>query len=131
MAKSPQDGPDPIDVAVGARIKIRRAEQGLSQLELGTRMGLSPQQIQKYEGGLNRISASMLVRAARALDCPATQLLGQAQENAPDAELLALLAMNGAVELLRLFAQIPDADTRNSLLSITRGIVRGGARRAG
>jgi transcriptional regulator with XRE-family HTH domain len=74
MTKS---APDPVDVYVGARIRQRRLKLGLSQSELAARLGkegrkggLSFQQVQKYERGANRVSASMLVRASQALDIP-------------------------------------------------------------
>ena len=60
--------PDPIDVHVGARIRLRRKQIGISQAQLGEALGLTFQQIQKYEKGQNRISASMMVRAAQKLD---------------------------------------------------------------
>ena len=64
------DGPDPIDVHVGGRIRLRRTLMGLSQTGLGEVIGLTFQQVQKYERGANRVSASMLYRIAEALDVP-------------------------------------------------------------
>ena len=57
-------GPDPIDVAVGARIRNRRLWLGLSQTQLADALGVTFQQVQKYERGANRVSASMLVKSA-------------------------------------------------------------------
>jgi transcriptional regulator with XRE-family HTH domain len=125
-------GPNPIDVAVGARLRIRRQELGMSQSTLGEYLGITFQQVQKYERGANRISASMLVKAARALDCPGGVLLGDPgpqdpkgsqQDDAMQAELNALLATPGAVELLRGFARIPQGESRAGLLAIVRGLV--------
>lgn len=65
-----KDGPDPVDVHVGARVRERRVMQGMSQQVLGERVNLTFQQIQKYERGFNRISASMLWRIAETLDVP-------------------------------------------------------------
>lgn len=62
-----RDGSDPIDLHVGARIRTRRAIQGLSQERLGDMIGLTCQQVQKYEHGANRVSASTLYRIAEAL----------------------------------------------------------------
>ncbi|MFY8163942.1 MAG: helix-turn-helix domain-containing protein [Brevundimonas sp.] len=59
-------GPDPIDVTVGAAIRFRRKEIDQSQSALAEALGVTFQQVQKYERGTNRISASMLVRAANA-----------------------------------------------------------------
>jgi transcriptional regulator with XRE-family HTH domain len=65
------DGPDPIDVYVGARLRERRVSLGMSQTTLAERMGgLSFQQLQKYERGTNRLSASALWYAAEAVDVP-------------------------------------------------------------
>ena len=58
------DSPDPIDLAVGVRIRIRRKLLNVSQSALAEHLGISFQQVQKYERGANRISASMLVRTA-------------------------------------------------------------------
>jgi transcriptional regulator with XRE-family HTH domain len=69
--------PDPIDVAVGARIRARRLELGMSQTKLANALGLTFQQVQKYERGDNRVSASTLVRSARALDVAAAALVGE------------------------------------------------------
>lgn len=63
-------GPDPVDIHVGRRMRERRMLLGLSQTELGKRLDVTFQQIQKYEKGSNRLSASMLWRAADALDVP-------------------------------------------------------------
>lgn len=66
------NGPDPIDEWVGARIRERRQLLGMSQSTLGQALGLTFQQIQKYERGRNRVSASVLWRTAEVLDVPIT-----------------------------------------------------------
>lgn len=62
------DGPDPIDKHVGGQLRLRRAQVGMTQSELGGKLGLSFQAVQKYETGENRISASRLFQMARLLD---------------------------------------------------------------
>lgn len=62
--------PDPYDIHVGARIRLRRQYQAMRQTALATAVGLTFQQIQKYERGINRVACSTLVRIARALDAP-------------------------------------------------------------
>jgi transcriptional regulator with XRE-family HTH domain len=62
------DGPDPIDQHVGGQLRLRRAQAGLTQTELGAKVGLSFQAVQKYETGENRISASRLYQLARILN---------------------------------------------------------------
>jgi len=64
------DGPDPVDQHVGGQLRLRRAQAGLTQTELGNKLGLSFQAVQKYESGENRISASRLYQLARILDVP-------------------------------------------------------------
>lgn len=61
---------DPVDVHVGARLRSRRRFLGLSQTALATQLGITFQQVQKYERGANRISASKLVACAKALEVP-------------------------------------------------------------
>lgn len=67
----PKDkSPDPVDIHVGQRLRLRRTLLGLSQEAVATAIGTSFQQLQKYESGGNRLSASRLFAAARALDVP-------------------------------------------------------------
>ena len=62
--------PSPIDVHVGSRIRLRRTLLGMSQERLGEALGLTFQQVQKYERGVNRVGASRLFDLARVLDVP-------------------------------------------------------------
>ena len=62
--------PDPIDVHVGSRVRMRRTLLGMSQEKVGVALGLTFQQIQKYERGANRIGSSRLYRLSRILDVP-------------------------------------------------------------
>src|SRR6186997_1732132 len=62
--------PNPVDVHVGTRVRLRRTLLGLSQEKLGEAIGLTFQQVQKYERGANRIGASRLWDLSRVLDCP-------------------------------------------------------------
>lgn len=61
--------PDPIDMHVGAAIRAKRRERGVSQQVLVGHLGLSYQQLQKYETGVNRVSASMLFKISQSLEC--------------------------------------------------------------
>ncbi|MCG8548256.1 MAG: helix-turn-helix transcriptional regulator [Alphaproteobacteria bacterium] len=67
---SGKKGPNPIDIHVGRRVRIRRVLCGLSQTALAEQLGLTFQQLQKYESGANRISASRLWQIAQILDVP-------------------------------------------------------------
>src|SRR6185369_2529188 len=64
------DTPSPVDVHVGSRVRLRRTLLGMSQEKLGTAIGLTFQQIQKYERGSNRIGSSRLYEFAKVLDVP-------------------------------------------------------------
>lgn len=130
MARRGSDGPEDIDIAVGARIRIRRKALGLSQSDLGDRIGVSFQQVQKYERGANRVSASALAAIAKALDCSPAALFGGDADGAVDTELLTLLAEDGAVELLRAFGAIQDREMRQAVISVADGLAGGAAQRA-
>ncbi|RWX81472.1 XRE family transcriptional regulator [Neorhizobium lilium] len=89
---SKEEGPHPVDVHVGRRLRMRRAQLGMSQTTLGDQLGITFQQIQKYERGANRVSASMLHDIARVMetqiayffeDLPTWTLRAQRQQLAP------------------------------------------------
>jgi len=125
------DRSDPIDVAVGSRIRVRRQGLKISQAALAEALNLSFQQIQKYERGANRVSASMLVKIARKLECSAAALLGEAEGQAGDAEFLSLLSSPGAVDLLTAFNRISDPGMRAAFLNIARGLASPAKSKAG
>ncbi len=77
------DGPDPVDVHVGARVRERRVMMGLSQTTLATKIGLTFQQVQKYERGANRVSASMMWRMGEVLDVPISYFFDGLERNEP------------------------------------------------
>ncbi len=109
--------PDPIDVAVGARIRMRRKALDISQQGLAQVLGVTFQQVQKYERGTNRVSASMLVRIARRLECTVASLVGE--ESGPvDDSLAPTLAFPGALELLGAYVKIPDAQLRRRVVDL-------------
>lgn len=121
------DGPDPIDVHVGRRVRMLRTLKGLSQERLGRALGVSFQQLQKYESGANRISASVLFRASQALDVPVSSFfegLGDAPAGGDDpAEF-----DRASLELARDLEQIEDVGMRDALRGLIRSI--GSRRRA-
>lgn len=79
------DDADPVDRFVGARLRAERLLMGLSQTDLGEAIGVSFQQVQKYERGVNRISASTLLRAARTLKVPVTDFFPSDETATDDA----------------------------------------------
>ncbi|GAB4270948.1 MAG: helix-turn-helix transcriptional regulator [Pararhodobacter sp.] len=111
----------PVDVHVGKRIRHRRWMVGMTQQQLADSVGIKFQQIQKYETGMNRVSASRLWDIARTLGVPISFFFeGLAGENADDAGLEAdLLANKEAMELVRAYYAIPEAQ-RKRLFDLAR-----------
>ena len=123
-------GPDPIDVGVGARVRIRRRWLGFSQTQLANALGITFQQVQKYERGSNRISASMLVKIAAKLETTVAALVGEDGQAPVEAIIYAQLATPGATDLLAAFAGIEDGEIRRALLAIAQRLVPGKKTRA-
>jgi len=125
MAEPSNKTPDPMDVALGAAVRIRRRTIGMSQEALAEQCGVSFQQIQKYENGANRISFSRLVQIARALRCRVVDLMDvldtPGQEPTGDMDLLGRMRTPGALELLAAFERLPP-DARASLVSFMRAL---------
>jgi transcriptional regulator with XRE-family HTH domain len=118
MELLPSDlGAAQLNAAIGARIRARRRLLGLSQEQLGESLGVTFQQIQKYERGLNRVAASTLVRIAEILDLPASALLGQDE---PEAERRAWSQGLDSEDLLLLSAlrRFKSPKVRASLLML-------------
>ena len=118
------NGPDPIDVAVGLRLRTLRKSRGMSQEQLGRALGITFQQIQKYERGTNRISASMLVKSARALQVAPNTLLPDEGDPTPRSPaILTLLAqMRGVEELVETYARIKSPRLRRAVLQLSRSL---------
>jgi transcriptional regulator with XRE-family HTH domain len=82
MTKKPKPrGAGPMEVQMGARLRAMRMEAGISQQELGTKLGVSFQQVQKYEKGINRVSASRLMQIAGLFETTPQQLMGDGKGN--------------------------------------------------
>lgn len=80
-AMAPRKQPNPIDVHVGSRLKLRRTMMGMTQEKLGDALGVTFQQVQKYEKGANRIGASRLQEIARILDVPVSYFFEDAKQS--------------------------------------------------
>lgn len=115
--------PDPIDIAAGARIRAGRKSLGMSQTRLAEALDLTFQQVQKYERGTNRVSASTLVRIAQMLETTVSALVGEPGTAAPQgAQVLRSLGAQGALDLLNAYVKIPDADVRRAILQMAQAI---------
>ena len=122
MGGKPESLADPIDIAVGARIRLLRKVRGLSQQALADAAGVTFQQIQKYERGANRVSASMLARIAKTLETPVSEMFGEANTTASGMidQVASLLAEPGALELLKAYSNLPKGPSRAALVEFVR-----------
>ena len=112
-----------MDSHVGLRIRMRRKEMGVSQERLAESLGITFQQVQKYERGANRVSASMLTRIAKTLDVPVAEMFGESTANSGAVdEVAALLAEPGALELLKAYAVLPKGVSRSALVEFVRSL---------
>jgi transcriptional regulator with XRE-family HTH domain len=118
--------PDPVDAAVSRNIRIYRLARGMSQTTLAAGLGLTFQQVQKYENGSNRIGSGRLVRIATILDVPVATLLGSAGGSswANGQTALELLADRQRFQLLQAFADIEAAAVRNAVVKLVDRLAR-------
>ena len=122
-AKSrPAKRPSSIDIAVGRNVRIWRMAKGLSQAQLAHRLGVTFQQVQKYEVGANRIGTGRLVKLATILGVPIAALFDGTEGADPARSLLALIADKRAFRLARAFAAIADNTARLSLVNLVEKI---------
>lgn len=122
----PAKSPNPIDVHVGGRLRMRRIEIDMSQQVLGEQIGLTFQQIQKYEKGTNRIGASRLQQIAQILEIPVSYFF----EGAPGAHeegeqtvsggFLEFLGTRDGQRLIESFSKISDAQLRRSIVDLVQ-----------
>ena len=122
--------PNLIDKHVGRRVRWRRRELNFSQEKLGELLGLTFQQIQKYEKGVNRISAGRLFEMARVLDTNISYFYQGADEmgeamargfaEEDQNEIVTGLIDGDAVDLVVAFQSIPDPKLRQSILTMVR-----------
>jgi len=125
-----------IDRAIGGRIRMRRAMLGMSQKQLGTAIQLTPQQVQKYEKGTNRIAVSTLARVADVLGVPVSFFFAESKGGrrmgraAAETEIVAAMAeRRETLDLLRTFRTLEDAALRRHFVDFVRQICRASARR--
>ena len=124
-------GPRPVDVRVGHRVRMRRTLLGMSQTALGDALGLTFQQIQKYERGTNRISASRLYELGQVLDVPVSYFFAEmpaeigdgrrAQGVSEPVEKNPMLKRE-TLELTRAYYRIVDSTSRKRFHELVRAI---------
>jgi transcriptional regulator with XRE-family HTH domain len=113
--------PHPTDILAGMRVRLRRKELGLSLTDLASRLGITFQQVQKYENGLNRISASRLQGMSIALGVPVAYFFPVKGES-PEAQAQAALAVIETGGLLRDFAGIGSPSVREALRELVEAL---------
>ncbi|KRB48624.1 MAG: helix-turn-helix transcriptional regulator [Pseudomonadota bacterium] len=131
MAKDIENAPNPVDVHVGLRIRLRRKELGVSQERLAEAIGLTFQQVQKYERAANRVSASKLYEMARALDTSTAYFfegltdahIAAAGEPGGQTQMQAFLLTSEGVELAATFPKIQPPRVRRRILDLVRAMV--------
>ena len=123
-------GPNVVDVHVGGRIRLRRKLRGISQEQLAKALGLTFQQVQKYERGSNRVSASKLYEISRTLEVSTSyffeDLEGSADEIIQDERgesLRAFLLTSEGLELMQLLPRIQSGRLRRQVLELARALV--------
>lgn len=127
------DHPHPVDRHVGSRLRLRRTLMGISQEKLGGALGLTFQQVQKYERGANRISASKLFEVARALDVPVSFFFQDMAQDVSDAmrgmaEVAAepfeheQLQRRETADLVKAFYRIVNPHVRKRVLDLVKSL---------
>jgi transcriptional regulator with XRE-family HTH domain len=117
------NSPDPIDVEVGTRIRIRRKSLAISQSTLAEALGLTFQQVQKYERGANRVSASVLVRIAARLETSVSALVGEKDSTRHEPDVYSHLVAPGALELLDSYARLSPPELQRAVVHLVRTMV--------
>lgn len=129
MSKTTENGsPHPLDIALGSRIRLRRRELGFSQEQLAREVGITFQQVQKYEHGTNRVSFSRLVEIAHALKCGVADIVGDLDRpsgDEPFSRHIASLSETGATELLDAYASITSPKHRRAILNLAKQLAEG------
>ncbi|MCX5520623.1 helix-turn-helix transcriptional regulator [Kaistia defluvii] len=123
--------PNPVDTHVGGRVRLRRMMQGMSQEKLGESLGITFQQIQKYEKGTNRIGASRLQHIAQVLEVPVSFFFEDAPgsstevgfaESRPAAFVTDFLTSTEGLQLNKAFVRIKDTKVRRRIVELVRAV---------
>lgn len=124
-----KSNPEPVDVYVGSRVRMRRTLLGMSQDKLGKALGLTFQQVQKYERGANRIGSSRLYKLSQILEVPVSfffdempkEVTGMAESGAQSFEL-GQLSRRETLELVRAYYKIQNPMVRKKLFDMVKAL---------
>ena len=123
MSRRGKRGPDANDIAVGRRVRAQRLARNMSQSALAGALGITFQQVQKYEKGTNRISAGRLLRIAEVFGMPVKALFGSAAPSARHkTATLAFINRIGAMRLMRAYAAIRKPHMKRALVELAEQI---------
>jgi transcriptional regulator with XRE-family HTH domain len=113
---------DPEDLEIGQKIRAQRIAKGVSQTTLAQGLGLTFQQVQKYEKGTNRVSAGRLQKIAVMLSTPVTFFYGEHRTKKQEDTGLSLIQSKGAMRLLRAYAEISSGATKHALVMLAEAL---------
>jgi DNA-binding transcriptional regulator YiaG len=133
MKRRTSEHPDPVDVHVGGRVRLRRTLLGLSQEKLGNALSLTFQQIQKYERGANRIGSSRLYQLSRILEVPVSfffddmpEAVSSARVGVSEGQQIEYehnqLAKRETLELVRAYYRIVDPNVRKRIFELVKSV---------
>ncbi len=122
-------GPHPVDVHVGGRVRLRRNLLGKSQTDLGNALGVTFQQIQKYERGTNRIRASRLYQLCHVLDVPIEYFFEELEDNTSRRSPDNVMLKRETLELVDAYYRIPDPKMRDALRRMAIALAKGAGSR--
>lgn len=123
--KTESGDPHPVDIHVGEKLRLMRTLRGLSQTELANRVDLTFQQVQKYESGANRISASRLWEISEALDTPIGFFFDGLREGPGPSNPMGLgESGRGNLNLVRYFESIPDEGVREGVFELMKRLAK-------
>ena len=121
-----KDGPHPVDVQVGRRARERRTLEGMSQTAVAEKLGLTFQQLQKYERGDNRISASRLYELAQLFDVPVSYFFEGIEGGKNASSRDEMVTKRETLELVRAYYAISDPDVREKIRKLTQAAAKMG-----
>ena len=110
------------DVELGKRIRLRRVELKISQSELADQLGVTFQQVQKYEKGVNRVGAARLQQIATALDVPVTFFYESQTRDAKEVDSLLFIDSSFSLRLLRAYASVKSQAVQRQFVSLIESI---------
>jgi transcriptional regulator with XRE-family HTH domain len=129
MSAASEKSAHPTDIHVGKRIRLRRRGLSLSQHELAALLNISFQQVQKYESGGNRISASRIFDVARVMKVPVAYFFSgidgdeaEVLANEIDDKVAKMMAIAEGIEMVEIFPRLIDAGVRRKLVELAKSI---------